>query len=246
MVKLIIGLIIQLIVIAPLIVIALDRSEYKWKHLFLFVLYFFLYMCLLAIPNWFPELRIVKSAYHLNWSGKIYAITGSLLFYNQFRKVFANYDYITFKQNNNSLKLKFFITTIVFLVAIGLAFLSIKHSDESLQYFLFQFTMPGLDEELAFRGIMLGLLSNSLKLKIHIGSINLGNPALLITSILFGLGHSIHIDDNWSLYQNWFEFINVFLIGLFLGWLTIKFGSILMSILTHNLINTLPQVLVWI
>lgn len=109
--------------------------------------------------------------------------------------------------------------------------------------FLFQFTMPGLDEELAYRGIMLGLLSNSLKPRINLGSANLGNPALLITSILFGLSHSIYIDDNWSFYHNWFEFFNVFAIGLFLGWITIKSGNILMSILMHNLINTLPKII---
>lgn len=244
MTKLIIGLIIQLIVITPFIVIALNRPDYKWKHLLLFILYYFFYTTLIAAPNWFPEIRIIDSAHHWNWSGKIYAITGSLLFYFKFRKVFANQNYITFKQNDNSLKSKFFITIIIFLVTIGLAFLSIKKSGERLEQFMFQLTMPGLDEELAFRGIMLGLLSNSLKSKIHIGSVNLGNPALLITSILFGLVHSIQIDNNWNFHQNWFEFMNAFAIGLLLGWITIKSGSILMSILTHNLINSLPAILI--
>lgn len=246
MAKLTIFLIVQFIVIAPLIVVSSNRSEYKWKYLLLFFLYYFLYSNLLALPNWFPELRIIESAHHWNWSGKIYAITGSLLFYFHFRKLFADHDYITFKQNNNSLKPKFLITIIIFVAAIGLAIFSTNKSAERSEYFLFQFTMPGLDEELAFRGIMLGLLSNSLKLKIHIGSINLGNPALIITSALFGLMHSVHIDNNWNFYQNWFEFINMFAVGLLLGWLTIKSGSILMSILTHNLINTLPKIIFWI
>lgn len=240
--KLIVFQFVQLIVITPLIAAALNRSDYQWKRLLLLVLYCFLYAVLLAVPNWFPELRIIDLPYW-NWSGKIYAITGSLLFYFQFKKMFASHDYITLKPKNNALNCTLLITIIVFLGAFAWALLSSKNSDERFEMFLFQFTMPGLDEELAYRGIMLGLLSNSLKPKINLGSANLGNPALLITSILFGLSHSIYIDDNWSFYHNWFEFFNVFAIGLFLGWITIKSGNILMSILMHNLINTLPKII---
>lgn len=240
--KLIVSLTIQLLVITPLVVAALNRSDYQWKRLLLLVLYCFFYASLLAVPNWLPGLKIVEPT-HWNWSGKIYAITGSLVFYSQFRKLFTTHDYITLKPKNNALNITLLITIIVFLGAFAWALLSTKNSDERFEMFLFQFTMPGLDEELAYRGIMLGLLSNSLKPRINLGSANLGNPALLITSILFGLSHSIYIDDNWSFHHNWFEFFNVFAIGLFLGWITIKSGNILMSILMHNLINTLPKII---
>ena len=243
--NLILAIIIQLAVISPIIAISYNRHENRWIHLLLFALYYFFYQTLLAVPNWFPALRIIESSYHWNWSGKIYAITGSFLFYILFRKRFANYDYITFKQKN-ALNPQFYITIAIFLLTIALAVISIKTSGERLAYFSFQLTIPGLDEELAFRGILLGLLSNSLKPKIHIGAVNPGNPSLLITSILFGLCHSIQIDNNLVLYQNWFEFANSFVIGLLLGWMTIKSGSILRAILTHNLINTLPKIIFWI
>lgn len=241
--RLITGVIIELITISPLLIMA-RRPDAKWKYFLLFFSYYFIYLFLLAVPNWFTELRIVGTTW--NWSGKLYAITGSILFYFLFKKAFVNHNYITFKQNNNSLKPKFFATVVIFLAAIGLACFSINKSETNLEYFLFQFTMPGLDEELAYRGIMLGLLSNSLNSKIYLGSKNLGNPALLITSILFGLCHSFSIDSNWVFYQNWFEFVNVFAIGLLLGWMTIKSGSILMPILIHGLINTLPKIIFWI
>lgn len=242
MAKLIVLLFIQLIVIAPLVVLGLNRPDYKWNRLVLFVFYFFFYTSLLSIPFLLPETKIIQSDYW-NWSGKIYAIAGSLLFYALFKKNFTDIDYITFKQQNNSLNPIFFVTIIVFLLTIGLAFSSTNKSDERLEFYLFQFTMPGLDEELAFRGIMLGLLSSSLKSKIKIGSSYIGNPALLITSILFGLGHSLQIDNNWNFHQNWFEFFSAFSIGLLLGWMTIKSGSILMAILVHDLINTLPKII---
>ena len=220
------------------------RPNNKWKHLLLFASYYFFYLFLLAIPNLFPALRIVESAW--NWSGKLYAITGSISFYLLFRKAFPQHNYITFKQKNNALKPKFYAIVIIFFVSAGLACFSVNKSETRLEYFLFQFTMPGLDEELAFRGIMLGLLSNSLKSKIYLGSRSLGNPALTITSILFAAGHSFSIDGNWVFYQNWFEFINMFAIGLLLGWMTVKSGSILMSILVHDLINILPKIIAWV
>ncbi|HRD79693.1 MAG TPA: CPBP family glutamic-type intramembrane protease [Saprospiraceae bacterium] len=245
MAKLIIFLSIQLMVIAPLVALGLNKPDYKWKTLILFVIYYFFYASFLSLPFLFPETKIIQSD-NWNWSGKILAIAGSLLFYWLFKKTFTDIDYITFKQRKKSLKPALFITIFVFLLAIGLAFLCVKKSDEKLEYFLFQFTMPGIDEELAFRGIMMGLLSNSLKSKIKIGSVYLGNPALLITSILFGLGHSLQIDNDWTVHQNWFEFFNTFAIGLLLGWMTIKSGSILMSTLTHGLINVLPKIIFWI
>lgn len=220
------------------------HSDHKWKNLLLFFLYYYLYLCLLATPNWAPELRFIESN-PWNWSGKTYAIIGSLVFYFVFRKSFDNHNYITFKQNNNSLRQILFAVILIFTITIALSFL-IKYSDERFEELLYQFTMPGIDEEFAFRGIMLGILSNSLKSRILIGSINLGSPALIITSILFGFVHSLTIDNNWNINQNWFEFVNMFAIGLLFGWITIKSGSILMAILLHNTLNTLPKIIFWI
>ncbi|MBK8621221.1 MAG: hypothetical protein IPN79_05530 [Saprospiraceae bacterium] len=149
MAKLIFTLIIELIVITPLIVIALNKAGNKWKYLFLFVSYFFFHTSLLAIPNWIPELRIIESNW--NWAGKIYALIGSIVFYFMFRESLANHNYVTFKQNDNSLKPKKFIVIIVFLLTIASAFFFGKNSATKLEDLLFQSTMPGLDEELAFR-----------------------------------------------------------------------------------------------
>ncbi len=235
---------VELIVISPLIAMTVNRNDHKWKfNIFLFVSYFFVYNCLLFSPTLIPALRLIEGDW--NWSGKLYGVTGSILFIMLFRKAFGEYNYISFKQRETSLKPKLMVTIVVFLLAVGLATLSIYKSIDRFEYYFFQFTMPGLDEELAFRGIMLGLLSNALTSKVYCRSISLGNPALLITSILFGLGHSLQIDHDWCFHQNWVEFISTFATGLLLGWLTIKSGSILMSILIHDLLNTLPLLMAW-
>ena len=236
--------IIELLIVAPFIIMNLNKSNIKLKAVLLFAFFFILNQFLLELPRQIPELRIIDGNW--NWSGKIYTLIGSILFYMLFRKVFIKYDFFTFKQKNNTLKPTISVTVIVVFIAIGLAFFLYGKSESNLETLLFQITMPGLDEEFAFRGIMLGLLSTSLKSKINFGSLNLGNPAILITSILFGLVHSFQLDNNWNFSQNWIYFIQTSVYGLILCWMTIKSGSILMPILSHNLTNTLGTITTWI
>ncbi len=242
MAQLMTALIIELIVISPLIWVALHRDGHKWRYLALFALYYIGYSCLLFAPLVYPSLLFVDSEW--NWSGKIYGILGSILFLILFRKEFGEHNFITLRQRSTSSKPILIVTIIAFVAAVVLAVLSVMKSGERFEYYFFQFTMPGLDEELAFRGIMLGLLSNTLKPRINIRNISLGNPALIITSILFGLGHSFQIDPDWCFHQNWVEFISTFATGLLLGWLTLRSGSILMAILIHDLFNVIPLLIV--
>ncbi|MCB9334465.1 MAG: CPBP family intramembrane metalloprotease [Lewinellaceae bacterium] len=244
MVQFITAQVITLVIISPIIVIALNKSDQKQKSLLLFAGYYLIYACLLFTPLYFPEFKFINTDW--NWSGKTYAIAGSLFFYALFRNEIAKqHNHITFKQRNNKYRSALLGVVFLYLITIGLAIFCIKHSDKRTEQLWFQFIIPGIDEELAYRGIMLGLLSTVLKPKIYVASKSLGNPALIITSIMFGLVHSFSIDHHWGFHQNWFEFINMFLVGLFLGWLTIKSGSILIAVLSHNLINTLLKIIFW-
>ncbi|MBK8556825.1 MAG: CPBP family intramembrane metalloprotease [Lewinellaceae bacterium] len=236
--KLLLALFLQLLLISPLIFLSLNKDANKWKYLLPFALFYFMNTSLLALPNFMTEFRFIEGDW--NWSGKTYAIVGSLLFYFLIRKSLGDYNYITLKQKAGSFRSKTYILIVVVLVLIGLTYFLVDKSSKNFTDLLFQSTMPGIDEELAYRGIMLGLLCNALNPRLKIGTLNLENPALIITSILFGFGHSFHFNPNWSIYQDWFEFFDKFAIGLLLGWMTIKSGSIVMSIFTHNLINTFP------
>jgi membrane protease YdiL (CAAX protease family) len=78
-----------------------------------------------------------------------------------------------------------------------------------------------ITEESIFRGVILsGFLNNYGKLK-----------ALLLSSCLFGLFH-----------LNIWQFVGAFLIGLFLGFIYIRTGSILPSMLCHGIYNGLTIV----
>ncbi|MCK5772339.1 MAG: CPBP family intramembrane metalloprotease [Thermoplasmata archaeon] len=80
-----------------------------------------------------------------------------------------------------------------------------------------------LSEEIFFRGYLFGALEKKLG----------GNPAILITAVIFGLAHF-----------NLVLFIPIFLMGLVLGWMRERTGSILPSILVHSMNNTLA--IVWV
>ena len=97
--------------------------------------------------------------------------------------------------------------------------------------------MPGFDEELAFRGIMVGLLVTILIPRITVGSINLGSPAVWVTAILFALIHAFTLDETWSVKFNVVYFSYTFLFGYIMGWMAIKTRSILMPVIAHNSVN---------
>ena len=106
-------------------------------------------------------------------------------------------------------------------------------SDFDTETLAFQLTVPGIDEEIMFRGILLGLLATSLQDKI----LFLGNPSILITAILFGFMHALTLNENFTIDFEPIYFLQTFLAGYIWGWITIKSRSILLAILSHNLSN---------
>ena len=119
-------------------------------------------------------------------------------------------------------------------------------SEPDVGTFFFQLGMPSLDEEFAYRGVMLGLLLTALKPDLKIAALNLGNPSIIVAAILFGLVHSLNLNSSWELSQDWLYFSYTFTYGLALGWMTIKSRSILFPIISHILSNEIGTMLTWI
>jgi membrane protease YdiL (CAAX protease family) len=102
---------------------------------------------------------------------------------------------------------------------------------------LFQLTMPGLDEEIMFRAILLGLLLTCLKENIKIGQFNFGSPSILIIGLLFGLLHGLTLTDNFSFKFDYLYFLSTFIFGYIWSWITLKSKSILQPLVSHNVSN---------
>jgi uncharacterized protein len=105
------------------------------------------------------------------------------------------------------------------------------------EQFLFQATLPGLQEELLFRGILPGLLQKVFQQPSGTRRNLRPGWAAVITSILFGLSHGIGFREDHSLFFNAFAFLRTGFDGLLLAALAEKTKSIFPSVIYHNLLN---------
>jgi membrane protease YdiL (CAAX protease family) len=106
----------------------------------------------------------------------------------------------------------------------------------------YELTMPGIAEELSFRGVMLGILDEAFGRPVKILGESFG-VGTLATIVLFYMGHGVIFDEHWHLAMN-FEMIPDFLcFGFLMCWLRYKSGSILPCVLVHNINNGIGFIL---
>ena len=237
--KVILKLLLEFIIIAPLIFFSLkDKKIDTLKIIGAFVAYVSIHQIFLILPTVYHNLSFTTGRW--NWSGKVYAILSSILFLLIYRKFKLKDYFITYKQDRKFLKTGILIVIVLFTIHLVMNYFFSSSNSIHLETVWYQATMPGLDEELAYRGIMLGLLVQSLKSKILFQNYNLGNPAIIITSILFGLAHGLSISSSYDIIFKLIPFLRTMAIGILWAWITIKSGSILFSLLSHNLGNVSP------
>lgn len=229
---------VHLIIVLPIILFTLsNRKADTLKVLSVFFLYFIFHGLMLDLPTEYSGLRFTSGSW--NWSGKIYAVFASVLFLIIYRKFSLKDYFLTFKQNSDFTKYGIITIIVIFALKALSNWLYLSPSDWSTESILFQATMPGLDEEVAFRGIMLGLLTKILKPT----SRAILHPAIYITAILFGFGHALHLSDAYALTFNLSSFLFTAIFGLAWAWITLRSGSILLALISHNLGNVTSQLI---
>ncbi|MEZ5945970.1 MAG: CPBP family glutamic-type intramembrane protease [Hyphomonas sp.] len=111
--------------------------------------------------------------------------------------------------------------------------LGLSPEAHGVEYFAYQATMPGLSEELGFRGLLLGLLFCALRRHTQAGWAAL--LAVVLAALPFGALHLFEYSGR--------EFLIVFTFtafaGILLGGLRLVSGSLWPSILAHNVANVL-------
>ena len=107
--------------------------------------------------------------------------------------------------------------------------------DLSPERFAFQALMPGLDEELFFRGLFLTFLVRAFDERWQLLGARVG-PAAAVATFLFGAGHGLTV-ANGQLHFDPLAFALTGTIGFGLLWLRQRTGSLLMPIGAHNIIN---------
>lgn len=233
MTKVILENIIYLIIALPIILTTLKKKNSELLKIFLvFSTFFIIHNLLLHLPIEYQELKIIGGNW--NWTGKIFAILGSVIFLLLFRKFKLKDYYLTLSQDKTFIKKGIIVISIILLVQSIMAFIYGSPKEWDSETIFFQLTMPGIDEEIAYRGIMLGLLVKILK---PFCKFTIFHPAIIVTSILFGCAHGLFFTNSYELVFRSFPFFRTLIMGLIWGWLTIKSGSILLALISHNLGN---------
>ena len=218
-----------------------NRKAIKyWYLLLIFLLIGFMDNLFLTITMYYPELQIINNRIWgnqlINWSGKLYSIVFALIMQISLKNIISLKDTgLTIKQNNNSIKFSLIFVLLFFIIASSIGFLS-KKGDFNSEVLLFFAIMPGLGEELIYRGLLLGLLNKIFERKFKLLRTNFG-WGLILTSIVFGLLHGFNLNDNYNLQ---FDFITILLTGTYgfiYGLIRERSGSLVFPVIAHSAVD---------
>lgn len=221
--------ILHLVIILPLLLIFMkERTTKNYLRVLCIVGCYLIYYFALTLQYHFDCFNLINGNW--NWDGKIYGIACGVAMYFIFRRQFSENNFFTFKQNKEGLKSA--LKVAVAILAIAILGGVVNEKEFNLETLLFQISMPGIDEEIMYRGVLLGLMCSALRT----GGAAWRSPAIIINAVLFGLVHSLTLGDG-ALQFNSVNFMWTGLLGYGFGYITIKTRSILIPMLTHNLYN---------
>ncbi|MCZ6517714.1 MAG: CPBP family intramembrane metalloprotease [Gammaproteobacteria bacterium] len=194
------------------------------------LVYFLLLRSRGAIPNpgFMDELG-------LNWFGKTLSIAGTIAILYFLPRVGFRAAGLTWKQDKDSLDAVIRTGGIILLVSTGAAFLIATTPNTSVENLLWQATMPGLDEELFFRGLLLLLLHQAFGKGLRVWGAETGWGFWLVV-VIFGLLHGVTVQDGGPAVNFW-VILSTGFIGFVVTWMRERTGSLVVPVLFHNITN---------
>jgi membrane protease YdiL (CAAX protease family) len=182
-----------------------------------------------AIPDLWPD-------GDWNWQGKLLALAASLaiaaLPMFGWRRVG-----LTLAQAPGSLKaaLPVLLLYCGFFVAIALAFPGEPTNGEEIA---FQLTLPGIEEEIFYRGVLLLALDRAFAGRVRFLGVDWGWGAVL-SSLLFGMTHAFGFSDGAFAFDPLYMALTA-LPAFIAVWLRLRTGSLVLPIFAHNFGNLIP------
>jgi membrane protease YdiL (CAAX protease family) len=165
-----------------------------------------------------------------NWVGKIFSLLLSALVIAALR-LSPEAVGLTLKQNDKKIGIAALVLFAVWGTCLGLLF---KPGQADLATLAFQATMPGMAEELVYRGICPAILLGLIYRRPPVSGIPWA--VILATSIVFGIWHGLsYSEGNFS-----FDAMSALfpLVGSIAGgWLRFRTGSLLVPVLGHGIAN---------
>lgn len=204
-----------------------------------FILFFGYFLAVFIGSELIPVYKIIPDL-SFNWGGKITAILLWMVTLFLLTRLNSNFKAadagFRLKQTTGSIKPAIIVTILfVFLQLILSVFLS-DGPDYDIEKLVFQATIPGLDEEPMFRGLILYMFSLAIvssRINVYGAQINIAG---LLLVLLFGLVHGVMFSGGeWH-----FSFVSLLITGFYgfiLLWLRERTGSLIFPIVAHNLVN---------
>ena len=172
-----------------------------------------------------------------NWQGKILALAASVaiaaLPVFGWRRIG-----LTLAQDPGGLRAALPVLALYcsFFLALALAFPSDPATGEDVA---FQLTMPGLEEEIFYRGLLLLALDRAFTARVRFLGVDWGWGAQL-SCALFGLSHAFGFSDGAFAFDALTMALTA-LPSLIAVWLRLRTGSLLLPILMHNFGNAVSM-----
>lgn len=165
-----------------------------------------------------------------NWTGKIFSLLLSALVIAALR-LSPEAVGLTLRQNDKKVAIAGVVFFALWGTCLGLLF---KPDQADLETLAFQATMPGIAEELVYRGICPAILLGL----IHRRSPGSGTSwaVILATSIVFGIWHGLGYSEgnfSWTTMSALIPMVGS-VVG---GWLRFRTGSLLVPVLGHSIAN---------
>lgn len=175
-----------------------------------------------------------------NWNGKLLELLVLLAFTAALlgSKLFTREEFgLTFRQRPGTDRAVLFGILPFFILLDAAVLFFAQHDVPSVETVAFQLTMPGITEELAYRGLLLALFDRMFPPTRTILGAKMGYGAVA-TSLMFFAVHAVSVDRSLHI---GFDPLNgaSALVGSFVGvWIRARSGSLLVPVLAHNLSNT--------
>jgi membrane protease YdiL (CAAX protease family) len=171
-----------------------------------------------------------------NWQGKLLALAITLAVAG---RIGWRESGLTLRQRKEGRPLTWAVFVLAAALFAGLALMS-EGEGADAETLAFQWTMPGLEEEAFYRGVLLLAFDRALGVRRMLGT-ELGWGGLLVT-LAFGLAHAFSIDSGAVEFDP-LSFALTAFPSLILLWLRARTGSLVLPVVAHNLANGLDLVI---
>lgn len=245
--------ILQLGLLAPFVALAcLAARRVPVKHLAAFLGLYLAHLLAmeherLAAALFDVDVSLISG--YWSWQAKIVATAIALGLALLWGRRLRATESLTLRQQPGSLNitLLFIAVPLVFTLAIFplISFEQATRFRYDGETWAFQALLPGLHEEIVFRGIALAILNDAFGRSRTLLGTKFG-WGLILTSVWFGIGHGASFAADGTLALNPFNMVWTGLFGLCWGFARERSGSVLLPILGHNAANLLGHALNWI